>query len=157
MPIQVGTHAPHVTLFDTEKKAVSFPEHGHVTVLAFFPAAFSGVCTKEMCTLRDAIAEYQKLHATVYGISIDSPLALGEFKKQQSIPFPLLSDHKRQAMEAYGVIFENFANVGMTVARRSVFVVEPHGNVSWSWVSNVPADEPKYDDVKAAVAAASSH
>jgi peroxiredoxin len=157
MAIKVGTHAPHVKLFDTERKAVTFPEHGHVTVLAFFPAAFTSVCTKELCTFRDGIAEYQKLGATVYGISVDSPFALAEYKKQQNLPFSLLSDHKHEAIKAYGVIFENLANLGFTAAARSVFVVEPHGNVSWAWVSTVPTDEPKYEDVKMAVEAAAAH
>jgi peroxiredoxin len=157
MAIQVGTHAPHVTLFDTEKKAVSFPEHGRVTVLAFFPAAFTSVCTTELCTFRDAISDYRKLDATVYGISVDSPFALGEFKKQQALPFSLLSDHKHEAIKAYGVVFENLANVGLTVAARSVFVIDRHGNVSWAWVSTKPSDEPKYEDVKSAVEAAAAH
>ena len=157
MAIAVGTHAPHVTLFDTDRKAVSFPEHGHVTVLAFFPAAFTSVCTKELCSFRDAIADYQKLDATVYGISVDSPFALGEFKKQQNLPFALLSDHKHEAIKTYGVVFENLANVGFTAARRSVFVVDPHGNVSWAWLSDKPGDEPAYDDVKKAVQAAAAH
>jgi len=157
MAIKVGTHAPHVTLFDTEKKAVSFPEHGRVTVLAFFPAAFTGTCTKELCTFRDAIGDYQKLNATVYGISVDSPFALAEFKKQQNLPFTLLSDHKHEALQAYGVVFENLAGVGLSVAARSVFVVDPHGNVSWAWVSTKPSDEPQYGDVKAATEAAAAH
>jgi peroxiredoxin len=157
MAIKVGTHAPHVTLFDTERKAVSFPEHGHVTVLAFFPAAFTSVCTKELCNFRDAIGEYQKLNATVYGISVDSPFSLGEFKKQQGLPFSLLSDHKHEAINAYGVVYQNLANLGLTVAARSVFVVDPHGHVSWAWVSAQPSDEPKYEDVKQAVEAAAAH
>lgn len=154
MAIKVGTHAPHVTLFDTDRKAVNFPSHGGVTVLAFFPAAFTSVCTKELCTLRDAISDYRKLDATVYGISVDSPFALAEFKKQQQLPFALLSDHKHEAIKAYGVVFENLANVGFTAAARSVFVIDPHGNVSWAWVSDSPANEPKYEDVKQAVEAA---
>lgn len=157
MAIKVGTHAPHVTLFDTERKAVTFPEHGHVTVLAFFPAAFTSVCTKELCAFRDAIADYQKLNATVYGISVDSPFALAEFKKQQSLPFALLSDHKHEAIKRYEVVYENLANIGFVAAARSVFVVEPHGNVSWAWVSSEPTNEPKYEDVKAAVEAAAAH
>ena len=143
MAIKVGTHAPHFTLFATDRKAVSVPEHGHVTVLAFFPAAFTSVCTSELCTFRDSIAQYRDLGATVYGISVDSPFALAEFKKQQNLPFALLSDHKHEAIRLYDVVFENLANVGFTAAARSVFVVDPPGNVSWAWVSNVPTDEPK--------------
>ena len=157
MAIKVGTHAPHFTLFDTERKAVSFPEHGPITVLAFFPAAFTSVCTKELCTFRDSIADFQKLKATVYGISVDSPFALAEFKKQQNLPFPLLSDHKHAAIRGYDVVYENLANVGLTVAARSVFVIEPHGHVSWVWVSDKPSDEPSYDEVKRAIEAVPAH
>jgi peroxiredoxin len=157
MAIKVGTHAPHVTLFDTERKPVTFPEHGYVTVLAFFPAAFTSVCTKELCSFRDAIAEYQKLNATVYGISVDSPFSLAEFKKQQGLPFSLLSDHKHEAIKKYDVIYENLGNVGFTAAARSVFVIEPHGNISWAWVSTEPKNEPNYDDVRKAVEAAAAH
>lgn len=156
MPLKVGTHAPHVTLFDTDRTAVNFPEHGHVTVLVFFPAAFTSVCTKEVCAFRDAIADYQTLSAQVYGISVDSPFALAEFKKQQNLTFPLLSDHKHQAIKAYDVIFENLANVGFTAATRSVFVVDPNGHVAWAWVSENPGQEPSYEDVKRAVAAAAT-
>jgi peroxiredoxin len=157
MAIKVGTHAPHVTLSDTDRKPVNFPEHGHVTVLAFFPAAFTSVCTKELCAFRDAIADYQKLSATVYGISVDSPFALAEFKKQQNLPFSLLSDHKHEAIRKYDVVYENLANIGFTAAARSVFVIEPHGHVSWAWVGAEPKDEPKYEDVKRAVEDAAAH
>jgi glutaredoxin-dependent peroxiredoxin len=157
MAIEVGTHAPHVTLFNTDRKPVNFPEHGHVTVLAFFPAAFTSVCTKELCAFRDAIADYEKLHATVYGISVDSPFALAEFKKQQSLNFQLLSDHKHEAIEKYGVVYPNLANVGFVAAARSVFVVDSHGHVAWRWVGAEPKDEPKYEDVKAAVEVAAAH
>jgi peroxiredoxin len=157
MAIKVGTHAPHVTLHDSDRAAVEFPKHGEVTVLAFFPAAFTSVCTKELCTFRDAIAEYGKLGAKVYGISVDSPFSLAEFKKQQGLSFALLSDHKHQAIKAYDVIYENLANIGYVAARRSVFVVDTHGNVAWSWVSDVPQDEPPYADVKNAVDAAAAH
>ncbi|SRR5258706_7846482 len=157
MAIKVGTHAPHVTLHDSDKNPVEIAKHGQVTVLAFFPAAFTGVCTKEMCTLRDAIGDYKNLDATVYGISIDSPFSLAEFKKQQNIPFPLLSDHKKAAIKAYDVVYDNLANIGYETAARSVFVVDTHGHVSWAWVSEKPSDEPAYDDVKKAVAAAAAH
>jgi peroxiredoxin len=157
MAIKVGTHAPHVTLHDSERNPVEVAKHGQVTVLAFFPAAFTSTCTKELCTLRDAIADYGKLGATVYGISVDSPFSLAEFKKQNNLSFALLSDHKHQAIKAYDVVYENLANIGYLAARRSVFVVDSHGNVAWSWVSNVPSDEPAYADVKNAVEAAAAH
>jgi glutaredoxin-dependent peroxiredoxin len=157
MAIKVGTHAPHVTLTDTDRKAVNFPQHGQVTVLAFFPAAFTSVCTKEVCAFRDAIADYQKLDATIYGISVDSPFALAEFKKQQNLSYPLLSDHKHEAIKAYDVVFPDLAGIGFVAAARSVFVVDKHGNVAWSWVGDNPGQEPPYAEVKKAVDAAAAH
>jgi len=156
MAIKVGTHAPHVTLHDSDRNAVELPKHGEVTVLAFFPAAFTSVCTKEMCTFKDAIGDFQKLDAKVLGISVDSPFSLAEFKKQQNISFPLLSDHKHQAIKAYDVVYPNLANIGYEAATRSVFVVGKDGHVAWAWVSEKPSDEPSYEEVKKAVAAASA-
>jgi peroxiredoxin len=155
MSIQVGAHAPHVKLVDDERNTVEVPKHGEVTVLAFFPAAFTSVCTKEMCTFRDALADYGALNAKVYGISVDSPFALAEFKKQQKLNFPLLADFKHEAMKAYDVVFPNLANIGFEAARRSVFVIGKDGNLAWSWLSEKPSDEPSYDAVKKAVTDAS--
>jgi peroxiredoxin len=153
--IQVGAHAPHVTLFDSDRNAVEFPKHGEVTVLVFFPAAFTSVCTSEVCTFRDSLADYAGLNAKVYGISVDSPFTLAEFKKRNELNFPLLSDHKHDAIKAYDVTFENLAGVGFTAARRSVFVIGKDGNVAWRWLSDNPGQQPAYDDVKKAVRAAS--
>lgn len=154
MAIKVGTHAPHVTLVDDERKQVEFPKHGEVTVLAFFPAAFTSVCTKEMCTFRDSIAEFQNLDAKVYGISVDSPFALAAWKKEQKLSFPLLADFQHEAIKKYDVVFPNLANIGYVAAARSVFVIGKDGHVAWAWVGDNPAQEPSYDEVKKAVAAA---
>ncbi|MEI8255857.1 MAG: peroxiredoxin [Deltaproteobacteria bacterium] len=154
--IQVGMHAPHVKLFDTDRNAVTFPQHGEVIVLAFFPAAFTAVCTAELCSFRDSLADYARLDAKVYGISVDSPFALAEFKKQNNINFALLSDHQHEAIKAYDVVFPNLANVGFTAAKRSVFVVGKDGHVAWQWISENPGQQPAYDDVKNAVTAAAA-
>ncbi len=156
MAIKVGTHAPHVKLVDDERKEVEFPKHGEVTVLAFFPAAFTSVCTKEMCTFRDSLADFSKLAAKVYGISVDSPFSLAAWKKEQKLTFPLLADFRHEAIEAYEVVFPNLANIGYVAAARSVFVIGKDGHVAWAWVSENPGQEPVYDDVKKAVAAASA-
>jgi peroxiredoxin len=152
--IKVGAHAPHVTLVDTDRKPAEVPKHGQVTVLAFFPAAFTSVCTTEVCSFRDSLAEFEGLAAKVYGVSVDSPFALAEFRKQNNLNFPLLSDHKHEAIRAYDVVFPNLANIGYEAAKRSVFVVSPDGALAWSWVSDNPGQEPDYAAVKAAVAAA---
>jgi peroxiredoxin len=154
--IPVGAHAPHVTLTDTEKQAITVPEHGHVTVLAFFPAAFTSVCTAEMCTFRDQLGEFEGLAARVYGVSVDSPFSLKEYKTKLGLTFPLLSDHKHEAIEAYDLVFPNLANIGFVCARRSVFVIGKNGNVAWRWLSEHPGQQPDYDAVKKAVAAAAT-
>lgn len=154
--INVGTHAPHVTLFDTDRNAVTFPQHGEVIVLAFFPAAFTSVCTAEVCSFRDSLADYARLNAKVYGISVDSPFALAEFKKQNQLNFALLSDHQHAAIKAYDVVFPNLANVGFTAAKRSVFVVGKDGHVAWQWIAQSPGEQPAYEAVRAAVTAAAA-
>jgi peroxiredoxin len=150
MAIAVGAHAPHITLLNTDKEKVTFPNHGEVTVLVFFPAAFTSVCTAELCNFRDAIANYNDVDAKVYGISVDLPFTLGEFKEQQKLSFALLSDHAHEAIKAYDVVFPNLAGLGITTAQRSVFVIGKDGNVAWEWISENPGQEPDYDAVKAA-------
>ncbi len=156
MAAEVGSKAPDCTLPDQNMQAVKLGEQfrKQTTVLAFFPAAFTSVCTKEMCTFRDSLAAFEDVKAKVYGISVDSPFALAEWKKQQKLAFPLLADFKHEAIKAYDVVFPNLANVGYVAAQRSVFVIGKDGNVAWSWVADSPAQEPSYDDVKKAVAAA---
>jgi peroxiredoxin len=150
MAISVGAHAPHITLLNTDKEKVSFPNHGEVTVLVFFPAAFTSVCTKELCSFRDAIANFNNVNAKVYGISVDLPFSLGEFKNQQGLNFPLLSDHAHEAIKAYDVVLPDLAGLGVTTAVRSVFVIGKDGNVAWEWISENPGQEPDYDAVRQA-------
>ena len=91
--IEVGSKAPDVELVDTEKKVVKISDYkGKPTVLLFYPGAFTGVCTKEMCTFRDSLTKYNQLGVNVLGISIDSPFANKAFKDANNLNFPLLSD-----------------------------------------------------------------
>ncbi|MQG87711.1 MAG: redoxin domain-containing protein [SAR202 cluster bacterium] len=157
MSADVGSKAPAFTLLDTEGNEVSSSSlAGKKAVIAFFPAAFSGVCADELCTFRDSLADYSNLEADVIGISVDCRFANGAFRDANSLPFPILSDYKRSTINDYDVTFPNFAGMeGYTAARRSVFVIGTDGNVSWKWLSDVPTDLPPYDQVQAAVKAAS--
>ena len=110
MAIPVGAHAPHITLLNTDKEKVTFPNHGEVTVLVFYPAAFTSVCTAELCSFRDAIANYNDVDAKVYGISVDLPFTLAEFKEQQKLSFDLLSDHAHEAIKAYHALVVHYPN-----------------------------------------------
>jgi len=153
MALAVGKKAPDFTLVDTERKSRSLAEFkGKKLILAFYPAAFTGVCTKEMCTLRDSLGELGNLGAAVVGVSVDTPFANKAFADQHKIPFPLLSDYARQAIAAYGVQFPNLAGLtGYTAAKRSVFVLDREGVIRYMWVSDDPTKEPNYDEVKKAV------
>ena len=145
--IEIGNKAPDFTLMDTTRTARSLKEfEGKKTVLAFYPGAFTGVCTKEMCTFRDSLATLNALDAQVVGISVDSTFANGEFAAKNGIAFPLLSDHARTAVAAYGVALPDFAGIeGYTVAQRSVFLLDKEGRVRFSWISDSPGNEPDYD------------
>lgn len=151
----IGSDAPDFTLPDNKREAVKLSEQrGKNVVLAFYPAAFTGVCEKELCSFRDSLALLNELDATVYGISVDSPFANNAFAEKNSLNFQLLSDYGREAVNSYGVAHDDFAGMaGYTAAKRSVFVVDKEGKLRWSWVADNPGQEPDYDAVQAAVKA----
>jgi len=121
-------------------------------VLAFFPGAFTSVCTGEMRTFRDRLDDLESAGASLYGVSIDSPFSLGEFAAQNELTFPLVGDTNKEAIEAYDVTMD-FDSLGIEgVAKRSVFVIDESGTVTYSWVSDDPGVEPDYEDVEAAAA-----
>ncbi len=153
--VHVGDPAPDVTLVNSDRQAVRLSQLlGRPLVLAFFPGAFTTVCTREMCTLRDELHAFAQVGAQVVGISVDSPFAQKAFAEQHGLPFPLLSDFHRQAVRAFGIEDPNFARgVLAGVAKRSVFVLDGEGRVVYRWVSDDPGVEPDYAEVKAAVRA----
>ena len=112
MAVTVGNKAPDFALFDTEKKVRSLSEFlGKKTVLAFYPGAFTGVCTKELCTLRDSMTRFSELNAQVIGISVDAPFANKAFASQNNLQFPLLSDFTRATIRAYGIVHDGLAGL----------------------------------------------
>lgn len=121
-------------------------------VLAFFPAAFSSTCTDEMCTFRDELHQFTDVGGSVFGISTDLPHAQEAYRQQYDLPFPLVADPDHNAIEAYDVV-SSFENLGVdVVARRSVFVVDSDGNVTYRWLAEDAGKEPDYDEVADAVA-----
>ncbi len=153
--VRVGDQAPDVTLVGWDRQPVSLRSLlGQPLVLAFFPAAFTQTCTREMCTFRDNLAWYAQLKAQVVGVSVDLPFALKAFAEQLGLNFPLLSDYGRQAVRAFGVEDPRpFAGLFPGLARRAVFVLAPDGTVAYRWVSDDPKVEPPYGEVERAVAA----
>ncbi|MCL6553326.1 MAG: redoxin domain-containing protein [Firmicutes bacterium] len=153
MAVEVGQMVPDVTLVSADRTAVRLRELlGRPTVLLFFPGAFTGVCTKEMCAFRDHLARFTALDAQVVAISVDSPFAQQAFADQHGLTFTLLSDFTREAVKAFGVEDPNFAGGLLPgVAWRSVFVVDGAGVVRWKWLAPTQGTEPDYAAVEAAV------
>ena len=146
MAIAIGQAAPDFSLFDSEKNKVTLSElKGKNVVLLFFPLAFTGVCTKELCSVRDNIATYNDTNAQVLGISVDSLFVLDKFKQEQSLNFPLLSDFNKEAAKAFDVLYEVFPAFEMQgVSKRAAFVVDKEGVVKYAEICATPGDLPDF-------------
>jgi peroxiredoxin len=151
--IKVGDKAPDFTLPDTEMKMRKLSEFfGQKIVLAFFVGAFTSTCTKEMCTFRDSMARLIDLKAQVVGVSVNDPFSNKGFAEKNRLPFPILSDYKREVIKTYGLEYSNFAGLnGYTVAKRSIFILDKDGIVRYVWVSEDPSVEPNYDEIQRAL------
>ncbi|MGA9117090.1 MAG: peroxiredoxin [Bacteroidota bacterium] len=150
MALKTGDTAPGFTLVDTDRNPRSLKDFaGRKTVLAFYPGAFTGVCTKEMCALRDAMSVLNTLQAQVVGISVDSPFANKAFAEQNRLTFPLLSDHTREVSRTYGGVHADFAGVkGYEVSKRAVYVLDAKGAIRLAWVTENPGVEPDYAEIR---------
>lgn len=149
----LGSPAPNFNLFDTGRSQVSLESlRGKKVVLAFFPAAFTGVCEKELCTFESDLSGFEAMNATVLAISVDAPFSNAAFAAKTGASFPILSDYSRSTVEAYGVALADFAGMpGYTASQRAVFVVGENGEVTYEWIAPNPGVEPNYDEVKAAL------
>lgn len=153
MSIQIGQAAPAITLYDTDKNQVTLEQYkGKNVLMLFFPLAFTGVCTKELCSVRDAIATYNNANAQVLGISVDSIFTLGKFKEEQGLNFPLLSDFNKEVAAAYGCLYENFVLDMKGVAKRSAFIVDKDGQVQYAEVLESAGDLPNFEAIQAKLA-----
>jgi peroxiredoxin len=154
--VDVGDDAPDFTapLVSDDIGPFTFSERDAdgPAVLAFFPGAFTSVCTAEMNAFQSDLAEFNDVGASVYGISVDTPFGLQEFKAQNDLEFGLVSDTNKEIIDAYGVTMD-FADFGYYgVAKRAVFVVDADGEVTYKWASDDPGAEPDYEEVKQAAA-----
>ncbi len=147
MSVAVGSKAPDFTLTNQDREPVTLTKlQGKPVVLAFFPAAFSSVCTKELCTFKDSMAQLGKANAQVFGISVDTFFTLKAFQDQQKLTFPLLSDFNKTAIRDYGVFNEDM--IGLKgIAKRAVFVIDKEGIVRHAEVLEDARNEPSYDAV----------
>ncbi len=153
MALPVGTKAPDFKLFNTDKKEVSLSDFkGKNLVIQFFPAAFTGVCTAQMCSSRDELSYFNGLDASVVGVSVDMPFSLGEFKAKNNINFDLLSDFNKELIRAYDMVQENFALGIKGVAKRGVIVVDKAGIIQYVEVTPSPGDQVNFAALKEALA-----
>ncbi len=150
MAADVGQQAPEFNLFDSGKQETKLSDSkGKTVVLAFYPGAFTGVCTTEMCTFRDRFDAFNSMNAQVFGISVDGIFAQKAFSDANNLNFPLLSDYNREVVTAYGVALPNFAGMdGYTASQRAVFVIDKEGVIKFKWVGENPGVEPDYDEVQ---------
>lgn len=147
---KIGDVAPDFELPDPDMKPHRLSDYrGKKTILAFFPAAESPVCTAEMCALRDSIDQLRDLGANVIGISVDGPYANKFFVQNRHLNFPVLSDYKREVINRYGIVMKKLGSLNdYNAAKRSVFILDEEGKVIYRWVSDNPAIEPNYGEIK---------
>lgn len=151
MALSVGSPAPQFTLKSKNASGlvdVTLPVAGKNTVILFFPLAFTGVCTQELCDITAGLAAYSDLNADVIGISVDSPFAQEAWAQKEKIGITLVSDLNKEATKAYDVLFPGLAGIGDTSAR-AAFVIDSKGVVQYSEQTATPKDLPNFDAVKA--------
>ena len=155
MAISVGTKAPDFTLKSKSPADVEIKLSNNFgkknTVLLFFPLAFTGVCTQEMCDVTAGLSGYSGLNADVIAVSVDSPFAQEAWAQKEKIGITLASDLNKETIKAYNVVFPMLAGVGDTAAR-AAFVIDKQGIVRYSEQTPTPKDLPHFEAVKAALA-----
>ena len=161
MPVAVGTKAPDFTLSTKTAegpKQISLSENfgkGN-TVLLFFPMAFTGTCTTEMCEVSAGLNGYTNLNAAVYGISGDNPFAQEAWAQKEKITVPLLSDYDHAVAKQYGVMYDSFLpqmNLGMRgVPKRSAFIIDKSGVIQYAESNDDARQLPNFEKIKAKLA-----
>jgi peroxiredoxin len=121
-------------------------------LILFFPQAFTGVCTTELCSVRDNLAFYNQTQAEVLAISVDSVFTLGRFKEDQRLNFNLLSDFNKEVSAAYGALYENFVFDMKGVSKRAAFVVDKAGNIAYAEVLDSAGDLPNFEAIQQTLA-----
>ena len=152
MAVAIGQKAPDFTLFSSDLKEVSLSDYaGKKVVIHFFPMAFTGVCTTQLCTMRDSFGYYEGLGAEVLGISVDSPFTLAKFKEDNTYQFPLLSDFNKEVSQAYGAYYDEFVFNLKGVSKRAAFVVNENQEIIYAEVLESAGDLPDFDAIRTIV------
>jgi peroxiredoxin len=158
MALAIGTPAPDFTLQDGDRNAVSLSaQRGSKVVLAFFPAAFTGVCKAELCSFQNAIQRLNGMNAKVLAVAADAPFSNKAFAEANGLTFPVLSDYSRETIKAYDVALEDFAGLsGYTASQRATFVIDADGVIRHVDVTENPGIEPNYDAIYVSARASTS-
>jgi len=152
MKIEKGQKAPDFSLYSSDKSKITLSElKGQNILLLFFPAAFTGTCTKELCSVRDNISLYNDIDAKVFRISVDSVYSLAKYREEQRLNFPLLSDFNKNASIAYGCLYETFSYDMKGVSKRSAFVIDKNGIVQYAEVLEKATDLPNFEAIQKAL------
>jgi len=150
--LRVGETAIDFALYDADKKERKLSEFlvkGKKTILAFYPGAFTSVCTQELCTFRDMFSDLEKVDAQLVAISVDAPFAQKAFAERYGFGFPLLCDFNREVTQKYGVVWENLSGVrGYHVANRAILILNSDGKVLYSWLAPHTGVNVDFDAIK---------
>ena len=146
MEIKVGQQAPEFSLYNTQKELISLSQfRGRNVLLLFFPLAFTSVCTAELCGVRDQLKIYESLDVQPLAISVDSLYALGKFKQEQNLNFPLLSDFNKTVSKLYGSLYETFGFGMEGVSKRAAFLIDKEGIVQYAEVLENAGKQPDFE------------
>jgi glutaredoxin-dependent peroxiredoxin len=148
MAIKIGQLAPEFSLFDTTKTKINLSDYKEKNVLLlFFPQAFTSVCTKELCAIRDDISRYNNTRAEVFGISVDSVFTLKKFKEDQHYNFTFLSDFNKEVSKLYGTLYTDWILDMKGVSKRSAFIIDKTGVIQYAEVLENVGDLPNFEEI----------
>jgi peroxiredoxin len=148
MNIEIGKPAPDFTLYDSAKNKITLSDmKGQNVLLLFFPLAFTSTCKAELCSIRDNISFYNKVNATVFGISVDSLHTLAKFKSEQNLNFSLLSDFNKEVSSLYDSLYETFGYNMKGVSKRSAFVIDKNGIIQYAEVLENASEQPNFKNI----------
>lgn len=149
MGLKVGDKAPLFELYNDREETTGLKDFaGRNVIVLFFPLAFTGVCTEELCTVRDGMSRYQKLGTDVVAISVDSVFTLQKFKQAEGLNFPLLSDFNKEVSRQYGALYDTFVMGMEGVSKRAAFVIDGEGVVRYAEVLKNAGDQPDYSAIE---------
>ena len=141
---------PDISLLDLERNSVNLKSYeGKKTIIAFFPGAFTGGCTEELCNFQSDLDEFNNLNVQIVGISVDSPFALTGWAQANGITFDLLSDYKKECIKLFDVEFHGLAGMeGYVSSNRAVFIADSSGEITYKWIAENPGVLPDFEEIK---------